>query len=402
MTVPPAAAVRGQDLAGLREWLAARREDMAADLAAYVGHETPSTDKRLLDAGLDWITGWIAGRLATPPAVTRIGCDGHGDVALLELPAQHGGDPAAPPLLFLCHYDTVWDAGTLDGWPFTRDGDTVTGPGAFDMKAGLVQGIWALRALETLGLARPPVRILLNGDEETGSKGSRPVIERAAGDVSGVLVLEPSADAAVKTARKGVGIFELDVYGMEAHAGLDPASGASAIGELARLVIEVQRLADLAAGTSVNVGTIRGGTRTNVVAGHAHATIDVRVTSAAQARRIDEALAGLAPSEPRLKVVLGGGWNRPVLERTPAIAAMFGLARQLAGRLGFELAEIAVGGGSDANFVAGRGIPLLDGLGPVGAGAHSRGERVDVAAMPQRAALVAGLVHAFAVGKDEG
>jgi glutamate carboxypeptidase len=398
--VPAAGAVRDQDLDDLIRWLAARREEMVDDLAAYVGHETPSTDKRLLDDGLDWITGWITDRLAVAPSVRRVGCDSYGDVALLDLPAQPPSVPqtAEPPLLFLCHYDTVWDAGTLAAWPFSRDGDTVTGPGAFDMKAGLVQGIWALRALEALGLARPAVRILLNGDEEVGSKGSRPIIEQAAEDAGAVLVLEPSAEAAVKTARKGVGIFELDVFGVEAHAGLDPTNGASAIGELARLVLHVHNLADLSAGTSVNVGTIRGGSRTNVIAGHAHATVDVRVTSAAEARRIDEGLAALAPSEPRLNVVLGGGWNRPVMERTPGVAAMFGLARQLAGRLGFDLDEIAAGGGSDANFITGRGIPVLDGLGPVGAGAHSRGEWVDVAAMPARAALAAALVHAFKAG----
>jgi glutamate carboxypeptidase len=264
------------------------------------------------------------------------------------------------------------------------------------MKGGLVQGVWALRALERWGVPRPGVRILLNGDEEVGSLMSRPLIERAADDVAAVLVLEPSADAAVKTARKGVGIFELDVTGVEAHAGLDPTKGASAIDELARLILQVRGFADLAAGTSVNVGTVTGGRRTNVIAGHAHAMVDVRVGSAAEADRMQAALTSLRASEPRLTVKLGGGWNRPVMERTPAIGQMYELARSVAAAVGFDLAETSAGGGSDGNFVAGRGLPVLDGLGPVGAGAHSRGEWVDVTAMPARAALVAGLTAAFA------
>lgn len=398
MAVPGASDVDEATLARLTGWLAGQRDQMTDDLAAYVGHETPSNDKGLLDTGLEWITWWLGERLTTPAGLTRTDGGQHGDVLLVDLPPSDG--VTGPPLLWLCHYDTVWDTGTLAGWPFEFDGTVATGPGAFDMKGGLVQGVWALRALEQLGLPRPGVRILLNGDEEIGSPASRPVIERSADDVAAVLVLEPSADAAVKTMRKGVGIFELEVTGVEAHAGLDPTKGASAIDELARLILQLKGFADLDAGTSVNVGTVRGGRRTNVIAGHAHAVIDVRVSSAAEADRIDAAFATLRASEPRLTVVMGGGWNRPVMERTPAIGQMYDLAKAVAAGVGFDLAETSAGGGSDGNFVACRGVPVLDGLGPVGAGAHSRGEWVDVTAMPARAALVAGITHAFAGGRS--
>jgi glutamate carboxypeptidase len=397
MGVPGPRAVDGTAVAELAGWLAEQRDPMTADLAAYVGHETPSNDKALLDAGLDWITGWLGARLTAPAGLTRTGGGTHGDVVVVDLPPSDG--VAGPPLLWLCHYDTVWDAGTLAGWPFECDGTVATGPGAFDMKGGLVQGVWALRALERLGLPRPGVRILLNGDEELGSPVSRSLIERSAEDVAAVLVLEPSADAAVKTMRKGVGIFELDVTGVEAHAGLDPTKGASAIDELARLILQVREFADLAAGTSVNVGTAHGGRRTNVIAGHAHAMIDVRVGSTAEADRVRAAFASLRPSESRLTVTVGGGWNRPVMERTPAIGEMYDLAKGVAAAVGFDLAETSAGGGSDGNFVACRGVPVLDGPGPVGAGAHSRGEWVDVTAMPARAALVAGIMHTFAGGR---
>ena len=277
------------------------------------------------------------------------------------------------------------------------DGGIARGPGVFDMKSGLVQALWAVRALDAAGLARPPLRFVLNGDEEVGSPTSRPVVEASADGVSAALVLEPGIGGALKTARKGIGFFRIDVTGVEAHAGLDPEKGISAIDELARIVLALRSVQDLERGTSVNVGTVAGGSRSNVIAGHAWAAVDVRVTDAAEAARVDAALCALTPADPRLSVVVSGGWNRPPMPRTPGIAAMVDLARALAAGLGEDLAECAVGGGSDANFLAALGVPLLDGLGAVGAGAHARDEHIDIDATVARGALVAGIIHAFAL-----
>jgi glutamate carboxypeptidase len=380
------------DVSAARTWLVERRDEMVDDLATYVSFETPSTDTACLDRGLSWIEGWLASSLGAPSSSRTVDGGDHGDVMVVEYPGA-----GTRPLLVLCHYDTVWGKGTLRERPFRVAGSVATGPGVFDMKAGLIQFVWAMRALERFGLSRAPVRLLLNGDEELGSPASRPVIEAASEGVSAVLVPEPAADGSLKTSRKGVGIFRIDVDGVEAHAGLDPTGGASAIDELARVILHLRSLADLERGTSVNVGVVQGGSRSNVIAGNAWAKVDVRVACAAEATRIEMAIAALVASEPRLRVTVGGGWNRPVMERTEAIADIFALARQLAAGLGLQLTETGAGGASDANFVAGRGLPILDGLGAVGAGAHSRSEYVDIDAMPERAALAAALVHAFSL-----
>jgi glutamate carboxypeptidase len=200
----------------------------------------------------------------------------------------------------------------------------------------------------------------------------------------------------VKTARKGVGLFDVHVRGVESHAGLDPTAGASAIDEIARAVRTLHAATDLAEGTTVNVGLLRGGTRSNVVAGSAEASIDVRVPSLAAQDRIDALLAGLHAHDPRAAITVSGGWNRPVMERTAPIAAMYALARASAAQLGVDLPETAVGGASDGNFAAAIGLPVLDGLGAVGSGAHARHEHVSVEGMVERAAVAAGVIAAFA------
>lgn len=386
-----------------RGWIDGHRTDMLADLAAYVSLETPSNDKALLDAGLDWLDGYLGARLGPPAATRRIDGGGrgdiggrgdggvYGDIRINDYPGRGGA-----PILLLAHYDTVWPAGTLASWPFTLDGDRATGPGVFDMKAGLVQLVWALRALEAAGLPRPRLRLLLNGDEEIGSPASRPLIEEAARDAAAVLVFEASADGALKTARKGVGIFHLSFTGVEAHAGLEPAKGASAIDELARAVRRLHDLADPGAGTTVNVGVVSGGTGSNVVAGAARCEVDVRVAGRAEAGRVDAALAALRPHDPRASIEVRGGWNRPVMERGPGTAHLFSLARAVALEMGVDLRECSVGGASDGNFAAALGLPVLDGLGAVGAGAHARNEHISVDGMIERTALTAGLLRALA------
>jgi glutamate carboxypeptidase len=390
MTVPAPAALAGVDVPALHALLAGRRAEMVADLVAYAERETPSDDPELLAKGLAHVEAWLTDRLGPPAGRTHHEAAAHGDVVVLDY------DGVGDRLTLLAHYDTVWSAGTLDTWPVRVDGDVVSGPGVFDMKAGLVQAVWAVRTLRAAGLAHPPLRLLLGGDEEIGSPFSRPHIEAACADAAAVLVFEASADGAVKTARKGVGLFDVHARGVESHAGLDPAAGASAIDEIARAVRALHDATDLAEGTTVNVGVLRGGTRPNVVAGSAEASIDVRVSSLAAQQRIDALLAGLHAHDPRAAIIVTGGWNRPVMERSAPIAAMYDLARASAAQLGVDLRETAVGGASDGNFAAALGIPVLDGLGAVGAGAHARHEHVSVDGMVQRAAVAAGVMAAFA------
>ena len=375
----------------VQDWVAAHRDDMLADLSRYVGIETPSDDKPSLVTGLSWLDGWLRDRLGEPAEMRHTDGGPYGDIRVYD----HRGT-GTEPVLLLCHYNTVWPLGTIADRPFRVDGDRVTGPGVFDMKAGLVQAVWALRALAAAGLPAPPIRLLLNGDEEIGSLASRPVIEAEAQGTRATLVFEASADGALKTARKGVGLFRVTATGVEAHAGLDPGEGASAVDEIARVVLALHGLTDLGAGTTVNVGVLAGGTRSNVVAGAAEARVDVRVRSTAEAARIDRALAGLTAHDPRATLTVDGGWNRPVMERTPAIAALFQLARERAAELGVTLRECAVGGASDGNFVAALGTPVLDGFGAVGDGAHARHEHVSVAGMLERTALAAAVLRALA------
>ncbi|MGF1343317.1 2-dehydropantoate 2-reductase [Streptomyces flavovirens] len=368
----------------VREWLDAHREDMVDDLAAYTSQGSASDDREALAACLTWVRGWLDEALGAPQAEEVLPRGETGDILVRRYPGA--GDR---PVLLLGHYDTVWPTGTLDTWPFRRDGDRITGPGVFDMKAGLVQAVWALRALDALGLPRPACTLMLNGDEETGSLTSSEAIVAEALGSRAALVFEAAADGAVKTARKGVGLFTLTVTGTEAHAGLDPDAGASAVEELAHQILRLAGLRDREAGTSLNVGVVEGGTRSNVTAGRAVARLDVRVATAAEQDRIGAALAALRPVDARTSVEVTGDWNRPVFERTRQVAELAELARDCAAALGWELRETSVGGASDGNFVVAAGVPVLDGIGAVGSGAHARSENTSVAGMVERAALTA-------------
>ncbi|KPI06464.1 peptidase M20 [Actinobacteria bacterium OK074] len=371
--------------------------EMTADLKALVELETPSNDKELLNTGLAAVERWAHDRLGPPDESQRHDGGPHGD--LLEL-LYRGNTPTT--VLMLCHYDTVWQAGTLADWPFTVTGEGSTarasGPGTFDMKCGLTQAVWALRLLRQTGAPHPTVRLLLNGDEEIGSPASRPHIERLSEHAAATLVCEAAAgpEGALKTARKGVGLFEVTVEGIEAHAGLEPERGASAVHALAELVTRIAALGAPQDGTTVNVGLIGGGTGRNVVAGRAHCGIDVRITDPAEAARIDAGLAALRPSDPRVTVTVTGGWNRPAMVPNPASRVLFKQAEEAAAELGWTARETAVGGASDGNFVAALNRPVLDGLGAVGAGAHARGEHVLLDHVPTRTALLAGLLAAYA------
>ncbi|MBT2417224.1 M20 family metallopeptidase [Streptomyces sp. ISL-22] len=376
--------------------------EITGDLRTLVELETPSRDKELLNKGLAAVERWTHRRLGPPDRLRRYDGGPHGD--MLELlysgsPHPAAAGPGAATVLVLCHYDTVWPAGTLAEWPFrVTDDGSASGPGVFDMKCGLVQAVWALRLLRELDLPRPAVRLFLNGDEEIGSPASRPHIERLSEDAAATLVCEAAAgqEGALKTSRKGVGLFEVTVVGVEAHAGLDPYAGASAVHALAELVTRVAALGDRERGTTVNVGTVSGGTGSNVVAGRAHCRIDVRIAAPAEAARIDAALAALRPADPRVRITVTGGWNRPPMVPGPASRLLFERARSIASDLGRPVSETSVGGASDGNFVAALGRPVLDGLGAVGGGAHARHEQVLLDRIPSRTALLAGLLTAHA------
>ncbi|MFI0031496.1 2-dehydropantoate 2-reductase [Streptomyces albidoflavus] len=385
------AAPDQEQAAAVRDWLTAHREEMVADLAEYTSRESASDDLEALDACLAWVRHWLDGALGAPAHEEIRPRTQAGDLMIRRYPGS-----GARPVLLLGHYDTVWPTGTLDQWPFRRDGDRITGPGVFDMKAGLVQAVWALKALDALGLARPACTLLLNGDEETGSLASSDDLVAEARESRAALVFEAAANGAVKTARKGVGLFTVTVTGQEAHAGLDPEAGASATEELAHQILRLAGLRDPAAGTSLNAGVIEGGTRSNVTAGRASARLDVRVATAAEQERIGAALAALRPVDARTTVEVSGGWNRPVFERTGQVAELAGLAQRCAAMLGLDLREAAVGGASDGNFVVAAGVPVLDGIGAVGSGAHARSENTSVNGMVERAALTATVLTALA------
>ena len=286
------------------------------------------------------------------------------------------------------HVDTVWPLGTLARWPFAVAEDRATGPGAFDMKAGLVQGLHALSLLPDL----TGVRVLVTTDEEVGSPTSRTLIEETARGALAALVLEPSAAGALKSARKGVSMYELVVSGRASHAGLEPEKGVNAGIELAHQLIALEALADATVGTTVTPTLLSAGTTTNTVPARATAAIDVRAVTEDEQQRVDQVLRGLRPVLPGAGLELLGGPNRPPLQPASSMS-LVARAGRLAQELGLPaLQDVQVGGGSDGNFTAGIGVPTLDGLGAVGDGAHAEGEYVVVSAMAERAALVAALV----------
>ncbi|MCA2221669.1 M20 family metallopeptidase [Nonomuraea aurantiaca] len=372
-------------------WTRQALPSMLDDLRMLVELESPSNDKQLLDGALDAIFRWAVDRAGEPDEFTRHDGGRHGDV--LELTYQ-GTAPGF--VLLVGHYDTVWPVGTLADWPWQVTDGVISAPGVFDMKTGLVQAVWAVRGLRELGLPHPTVRLLFNGDEEIGSPASRARIEAASDGALASLVFEGAIDGAVKTSRKGVGIFQVSVTGIEAHAGLDPTAGASAIHAMADLITQIAALGAPALGTTVNVGLVSGGTGTNVTAGQATCGIDVRVSDPAEMARVDAALTSLRAPDPRVSVALSGEWNRPPMTPNPASQDLYARTYKVAIEHGWDLREAGVGGASDANFISALGRPVLDGLGPVGAGSHSRGEHTIVEYIPERTALTIGLIAGFA------
>lgn len=301
----------------------------------------------------------------------------------------------AAPTLLLGHTDTVHPIGTSEKNPTRIDSDRFYGCGIFDMKSGVVLMLEALRFFQATG-TRPatPITIFLSCDEEVGSFTGRPLIEREAALASRCLILEPSAEGRVKTGRKGTGMYTLRARGIPAHAGLEPEKGANAVAELARQVERIHAVAGGHIETTVNVTTFHGGTTLNVIPDQAACEIDVRFSVAEEAARVDTALRSLSTDDTRVTLTLDGDINRPPMERTDAVAALYEQARDLAASFGYELGEAQVGGGSDGNFVAALGVPVLDGLGITGAGAHTLEEHILVSDIAKRATLIVSLLAA--------
>lgn len=352
---------------------------------ALVSIESPTDDKAAVDrCGAEFRrrAAAIGMRVRVEPRPSA------GDHSVVEI--GHG----RPRILLVGHVDTVWPHGQIARMPLERADGRLAGPGTLDMKVGVSMGLLATRAVfETEPPATGTIAMLVTSDEETGSGTSRALIEAEALASDAVLVLEPAlAGGPLKTRRKGIGQYHLAVTGLSAHAGVDPGKGISAIRELARQIIAVEALHDLERGVSVNVGVISGGTRPNVVAEAAHAVVDVRAPSLADAARIDAAFHALQPALPGARLTVTGGFERPPMERSTGVAALYAHAQAAAASLGQTVAEGSTGGGSDGNFTAALGVPTLDGLGAIGDGAHAIHEHVELASLLPRTALLAALI----------
>jgi glutamate carboxypeptidase len=373
----------------LLEWLQKRERAMTQLLGRFVRAESPSLDKAAVDSFGRIVAGEWKPRGAT---VRLLRQQERGDHVRAEW--RPSGNRRSGQILVLGHLDTVYDAGTLTQMPFRVSRGRAWGPGTFDMKGGLVIALYAVDALVATGLV-PEKRIvfLSTSDEEIGSGSSRAVIEREAKRSDAVLVLEPASGLAgrLKTGRKGVGEIELIVTGRSAHAGLNPEDGINAIEEIALQIARISRWNEPRRGITVNAGVIEGGTRTNVIPERARVVVDLRATRAEDMRRLEQKFRALRPVLRGAKLQVRGGFNRPPLERKMS-AALYAQAQGLASGMGVKLGESFVGGGSDGNFTGALGVPTLDGLGAIGEGAHSPSENIVIRALPERAALLAGLL----------
>ncbi|MCS7178299.1 MAG: M20 family metallopeptidase [Anaerolineae bacterium] len=372
----------------MSDWLDffARRMDVALNLLReLVEMESPSTDK----AAVDRVVRYVAERARAAGAeVAVIPQERWGDHLLARWGQGEGG------FLLLCHLDTVWPVGTLTERPWRVEGERAFGPGIYDDKASAAIILTVLEGLQAMGFPpRYPITVLFNSDEEVGSPSSRPLIEAEAARARVVFCMEPARpDGALKVWRKGTGQYTVTALGRAAHAGADHEKGINAIEELAYQVLRLQRMTDYGAGTTINVGRIEGGTRTNVVPERAQVRVDVRVKTIAEWERISAAIEALTPVLPGARLVVEGRINRPPMEASPLTLEPFRRAQKIAARMGLALTADGTGGASDANFTAAMGVPTLDGLGARGDGAHSGDEYIFIPSLAERAALLATLL----------
>src|SRR5579862_3355340 len=374
----------------LERVLRRRERDILGLLGRFVRCESPSHHKAAVDRlGVIVASEWR--RRGAKIRVLRQKVRGNHVRAEIWL----GSGRPAGQILIIGHLDTVYPSGTLAKMPFRVSGGRAWGPGTFDMKAGLVIALAAVDGLRAAAL-RPRKRLVFfwNSDEEISSETSRPEIEREARRSDAVLVLEPAlgCDGRLKTARKGVGTAEIVVTGRSSHAGADPGAGVNAVHELALQIARLTKMNNPRRGITVQSTVVQGGTVSNVVPARARAEIDIRYSHLADAPKLNKRLRGLRPILKGARIEVRGGINRPPLERTRGVRELFGRAQSLMREIGVDLGETSTGGGSDGNFTAALGVPTLDGLGAIGSGAHSPEEHVLIGSLPQRAALLAGLL----------
>lgn len=381
----------------IEQYFQTRQSEIVEMIREIVEIESPSYDV----GRSKLVAGWIedqARNIGLDLQIERHTVDEYGDHILIRAFTAESADGSPGSknrkhILVLGHTDTVHPVGANLVNPTRIEDGRFYGCGIFDMKSGIVLMLEALRFFSVSG-SRPsrPVTIVLTCDEEVGSFTGRELVEREARGAEVCLVFEPSAAGRVKTGRKGTGMFTVKTWGKPAHAGLDPEKGASAILELARQIEKLHTLNNGPRGTTVNVCTIKGGTTTNVIPEHAECTVDVRFTSADEAERVEREIRDLQPVDENVKVLVTGGINRPPLERTDAVASLFEKARNIGAEFGYELGETQVGGASDGNFVAALGVPVLDGLGISGDGAHRMDEHILIDDILKRATLVTSLL----------
>jgi glutamate carboxypeptidase len=377
-------------IAEMHDRFSQRESTIIDEIRELVEIESPSRDPESSRRVVDWIAARFAA-ISPDLEIERIAADGYGEHLIVRaFPSE------AKPVLLLGHTDTVHPIGSREKNPTRIEGDKYYGGGIFDMKANIVLMFEALRYFaETGETPARPFNILLSCDEEVGSYTGREHVEREARVSEHCFVFEPSAAGCVKTGRKGTGMYTLRARGIPAHAGLDPEKGASAILELSRQIERLHAMNLPEVGTTVNVCTASGGTTTNVIPEHAECTVDVRFSTMAEAERIDAAIRSLTPFDERVSHEITGGINRPPMERTPAVIALFEKARETAASFGYELGETQVGGASDGNFVGALGVPVLDGLGITGDGAHTLNEHILVSDIAKRATLTTTLLKKF-------
>ncbi len=382
--------INREKLQALRDHFIARQHELLSLTCALVETESPSGDRDGSSAVVSLLAS-AAGSIPSVNSVERITSENFGEHLRIR---AFGDSEEKSSIIILGHTDTVHPRGAIKERPWRTEGNRVFGPGIFDMKANCAIALESLRACEAVGVCpSSPVTILLTCDEESGSPSGRPIVEAEAESARTVLVLEPpAANGSVKTARKGTGMFTIRVEGLAAHAGLEPEKGVSAVIELARQTIRLHEMNDPQNGTTVTVNVVSGGTHSNVIPAEARAEVDMRFSSADAGALVERNIRMLAPFDSRARVIVFGGINRPPLERTKKVEELYLHARTLATLLDFQLGEASVGGASDGNFVAALGVPVLDGLGVQGDGAHAEHEHIICDDIPTRGALLAGLI----------